>query len=265
MREKTWNLLEGDLQGNRLGRAVSLGIIVLILANVVAILLESVSSIYRGREFYFYWFELFSVGIFTVEYVARVASSSADPRYGPGIRGKLRYMATPMAIIDLLAILPAFLFFLALDLRILRVLRIFRLLRLLKLARYSQSLSLLGFVVRKRRDELLVTVAIVFAIVLIASTMMYYVERDVQPDVFSSIPATMWWAVVTLTTVGYGDTYPMTGLGRMLAALMALAGVGFVAVPAGLLTSAFVEELERRKEAAAQAGKTCPHCGKEIP
>ena len=173
-----------------------------------------------------------------------------------------------MAIIDLMAILPFYLpLLLPVDLRFLRILRLTRLLRLLKVQRYSKSLQLIGIVLKKKKEELIVTVFVTFILMVFASTLMYYLESDVQPDQFPNIISAFWWAIATLTTIGYGDVYPVTGWGRLLSGIIALLGIGLVALPTGILSSGFIEELSRQKSKDIEKSeqyKYCPYCGKRI-
>jgi voltage-gated potassium channel len=164
-----------------------------------------------------------------------------------------------MALVDLASILPSLLPGGVLDLRFVRAVRLLRLSRSMKIARYSQSMQTLGRVLRAKRHELAVT-AFAGAILLIsAASGMYFVEHEAQPNAFSSIPAALWWGVVTLTTVGYGDVYPVTLLGRCLASVIAILGIGLFALPAGILAGGFAEELHRNDRVA-----TCPNCGLEL-
>ncbi|HZB44315.1 MAG TPA: ion transporter [Pyrinomonadaceae bacterium] len=260
-RRRTWELLEREIGESRLDYAVDLSITLLIILNVTAVMLETVAWIGEPYRAYFFAFELCSVAVFTAEYVLRLWACTADARYAGHVRGRLRYALHPMSLIDLLAIAPFYLAFLTVDLRFVRALRLFRLFRIFKLARYPDSMLTLGVVLRSRREELLVTLFVVVVLLVFASSAMYYVESEAQPQQFSSIPAAMWWGVATLTTVGYGDVYPITTAGRFLGAGIAILGVGLFALPTGILASAFSEELQkrRRKEAAL-----CPHCGREI-
>ncbi len=177
-------------------------------------------------------------------------------KYHHPVTGRLRFTVTPLALIDLLAILPFYLTFLGIDLRFLRIVRI---LRIAKLSRYLSSLHLFIDVLRNRKEELIMTTTVLVLLLIISSSMMYYAEHDAQADVFSGIPATMWWAVATLTTVGYGDIYPVTGLGKLFGTGSAIVGIGLFALPTAILGSGFIEEINKRKEK-----QTCPHCGKSI-
>lgn len=141
--------------------------------------------------------------------------------------------------------------------RFARALRLMRLFRLAKLTRYLRSIRLFGEVARDKREELVVSVFVLFLLLLLSSSLMYFVENEAQPDKFSSIPATMWWAIATLTTVGYGDLYPITGLGRLFGSLVAVMGIGLFALPTAILGTGFVEAIGKEKKPALK----CPECG----
>lgn len=230
-------------------------IVTLIVLNVAAVVVESVGDIHERYLALFRAFEIFSLAIFSAEYVMRVWSVTAKPEFAGSIKGRLRFMATPFAVIDLLAIAPAFLI-VGLDLRFIRVLRM---LRLLKLTKYSDSFRILTTVLRKSREELLMAFSLVMVALLLVSTFMYYAEREAQPEVFASIPDAAYWGIISLTTTGYGDVVPITIAGKLLAGVTAIIGVAVIALPVGILASGFVEEINRRRRAEA-----CPHCGKAL-
>lgn len=232
----------------------------MIILNVVTIVLESVESIRLRFHLELAAFEFFSVTVFSIEYVLRVWTANLNPRFQKPVLGNLRYALTTMAIIDLVAIFPFYLPFLGVDLRSLRVLRIFRMFRLFKIARYMSSLSSIARVFKDRREDLVVSMIFTVFLLLIASTVMFYAENEAQPEVFSSIPATMWWGIATLTTVGYGDIYPVTPIGKFLGGLIAVLGIGLVALPTGILASGFSEELARSR---GKSGN-CPTCGQPM-
>jgi voltage-gated potassium channel len=187
-----------------------------------------------------------------------------DPRFAKPFWGRIRYAFTLMAIVDLLAILPALLpLIFTFDLRIIRFLRVFRLFRLFKMSRYVQSLNSLDDVVRAKKEELVVTLVMIGMLLLFSSSLMYIVETEAQPDKFPDIPSAMWWGVATLTTVGYGDVFPITPLGKLFGAFIALLGIGMFALPTGILASGFAEEIKRRHE-KEKTCPPCPHCGGDI-
>ncbi|WP_049970460.1 ion transporter [Haladaptatus cibarius] len=243
--------------GGRIGQYIDSFILALIVANVASVILETVEPLYAAYQTEFYLFELASVVIFSIEYFGRLWAATEHPEYQHPIWGRLRYATSSFMIIDLLAILPFFLgvFF---DLRFLRMFRLLRFLRLFKLARYSRSMRLFVTVITDKKEDFLVASSVGGILLLFSSSLMYFVEHEAQPEVFSSILAAMWWGVVTLTTVGYGDVHPVTPLGKLLGAVVAVIGIGLFALPASILASGFVEESQHETKYA------CPHCGEHV-
>ena len=240
-----YGLLDGSDRENAAGRAVNVFLILLILGNVGAVMLESVAEIGARHAAAFRVFELISVIVFTVEYALRLWSCTEDQRrrYPNSLRGRLRYALTPMAIIDFLAIAPFYVSMLfAVDLRFLRV---FRLLRLLKITRYSPAIEMLGRVLYNERRALLSAMMFMLVLLVFAASLMHAIEKQAQPEAFGSIPEAMWWAVVTLTTVGYGDVSPITPFGKLLGGAVTILGVGTFALPAGILASGFAQEIQK--------------------
>lgn len=256
-KRRVFEVLELEEVEGWIDDAIDIFIVSLILISVASVILESEESIYSRYQSIFYYSELFIVAAFTIEYLLRLWTCVEDKRYSGPLMGRLKFVTSPLAVIDLLAILPFYLVLIPFDLRFLRL---FRIVRLLKLSRYSKSFKTLGAVLKAKKEELLVTVFIVGVLLIIASSLMYYAERGTQPDVFSSIPEAMWWGVVTLTTVGYGDIYPVTPIGKILGAMIAFLGIGLFALPAGILGSGFVDEMQKKR----QKKRVCPHCGDEI-
>ena len=243
--------------------------------------------------------EFVSIIIFTVEYALRIWTANLlYPQLNP-FRARIRYIISPMAIIDLISILPVILPFLHLYNHLvgIRVFRLVRLLRVFKLNRYSDELAAIGGVFRSKAQQMIASTFFVFIIHILASLLIYYAEHDAQPEQFENAFSGLWWAVATLTTVGYGDIYPITPLGRFLGAIIAILGIGMVAVPTSILSAGFMEMLEKEtadasdaEKAAGQMKKTerpagtdsghahpsasadsefeppqyCPHCGKKL-
>jgi voltage-gated potassium channel len=235
----------------------------LIVLNVAAVVLETVDWLNASYGWLFHAFDVFSVAVFTVEYTLRVWSCTENPKFRAPVSGRLRYLITPMAIIDLIAILPFYLPFIFPELRFVRAIRLFRLFRILKLARYSDALKTFAEVLNLKKEELGVTFFATLILLVVASSMVYEAEKDVQPEVFANIPDAMWWGVVTLTTVGYGDIYPKTALGKFIGSFVVISGIGLFALPAGILASGFNEVLQRRKEKRRKK-MICPHCHRYI-
>ena len=263
MKRRVFEILEAGRPGDRVSQAVDLIIALLIVLNVLALVLGTVDEVFQKAPWAFQWFEAVSVALFTLEYAARVWSCTSDPRYSDPLRGRLRFIVSPLAVVDAAAILPFYILtFVAsgsLDLRVLRVLRLVA--RAARLARYSSGIRTLAGAVSSRSQELLTTVGLLAVLLVLASSLMYIAEHNAQPDKFSSIPHAMWWSIITLTTVGYGDVAPVTTTGRLIAGLIAVLGIGLFAVPAGILGSSFLEQIERRR---SKEPRSCPHCGKEI-
>lgn len=254
IKEKIYHLIEADPEKPGVGRVLDVCIMVLIVANVIAVILESVETLYAPHALFFRVFEIFSVTVFTVEYLLRLWTCTVNPDYARPVLGRLRYAMTPLAIVDLLAILPFFLpMVIPLDLRFMRALRLLRVFRILKISRYSYALKLLGRVMKAQMHVIGVLIFILVLLVIITSSLMFFAEHEVQPDAFANIPTAMWWAVATLSTVGYGDVFPVTPLGKALGGLIALLGIGMFALPAGVLSSAFLTEIQKNGESEDSA------------
>ena len=254
-RNRIYQILEFTDPEDRTSRFVSFGIVGLIIVNVLAIVLESIPSLYEAYEKTFFRLEIVSCIIFILEYVLRVWASVEDPETLEDESGtqitngkrRINFMLKPLAIIDFLAFVPIFLqlLFPGVDLRFLRALR---LLRVFKLTRYFQSFEMILEVLHDEWRSLAGTVFIMLVILVIAACGLYYIERDIQPDKFGSIPEAMWWAMAALTTVGYGDAYPITPIGKIIGSIVTLLGIGMVALPSGILASSFSERMRQRRE-----------------
>ncbi|MFN0059955.1 MAG: ion transporter [Planctomycetota bacterium] len=185
--------------------------------------------------------------VFTLEYVARIWAAGERAEFA-GVGGRLRYVVRVFSLFDLIAVLPFWLSFGSQSGAIIRMFRLLRIFSLAKFGRYSTAFTYVVEAVRERRYELLVTGMLASAILLLASTVMYFVEGEAQPKAFGSIPRALWWGVATLTTVGYGDVYPITLLGRICAAITAISGIGLIAMPTGILAAAFSDAFQRAKQ-----------------
>ena len=219
-----------------------------IVLSLAAAILDSEPEISSGRENIFFALEFVFGIVFTVEYLARLWASAENPIHGRGLGGKLRFMRSPAAVLDLLALAPMLFVFVGSEAYFFRLFRLLRVLRLAKLGRLSDAWEHMGAAVSSRRYELIMSAAFALLLMLISATLLYLVEGQVQPKTFGSIPRAMWWSICTLTTVGYGDTYPVTAIGKVLAGITAITGIGLIAMPAGILASAFSDAIQRQRE-----------------
>ncbi|UII21559.1 ion transporter [Fulvivirga ligni] len=249
------HLTKGD-HGSSTFVVFDYAIMVLITLNVIAITLETIPSIYQSHKTILQNFEIISIMIFTIEYLLRLYISDLSHPSKSKFKSALKFIFSFYGIIDLLAILPFYIpFAIVIDLRFLRLLRLMRFMRILKMNRYNNSLSLIWSVVKDKRRELIMTGFITLMIILISSFLMFYIEGPVQPNKFPNVFAAFWWAIATLTTVGYGDIYPITAVGKFVSGIIAILGIGVVALPTGIISAGFMEKLKEKKTTVK-----CPHC-----
>ncbi|MEP7141440.1 MAG: ion transporter [Ferruginibacter sp.] len=259
---KVHTLLHPEIGFTKWDKTVNGFIIILIILNVTAVMLETVDHIHTPHKEFFRIFDLVSVIIFTIEYILRLWSCNHDPRYAHSFHGRLKYMVSTGALIDLLAIFPFYVHvIIGLDLRVLRVLRLLRFLRLFRLTAYMKSARMVRNVFKTRANDLKLSLIMIIFLMIIAACLVYFAEHGAQPEIFSSIPATIWWASVTVTSVGYGDMVPITPAGKMLTVIISLTGLAVFALPAGIITAGFLEEMRKQKK---QKNNFCPHCGKPL-
>jgi len=258
-----YNLIREDDE-NDLASNIFDGLIIgLIIVNIILIILDTFSLpnwyINLATKI-----EVFSVIIFSIEYILRFYTSSLRYVNKSIFKSRITYIFSFMAIIDLLAILPFFIpFIFPVDLRVLRSLRIIRLFRIFKINRYTDSLSNIALVFKNKKYDLLSSFFIVSLLMIISSVIMYSLENESQPEVFSNAFSGLWWAVATFTTVGYGDIFPITLGGKVMAGIIAVLGIGLVAVPTGIISSGFIELINAKKE-GSKSIKYCPHCGESL-
>lgn len=246
IRRRLFDILDGHPEDSGwAGACVHYGILTIIVVSVGTMILETVPEIRHEREHLFFLIDIISLKVFLFEYVLRVWTSTEDRsgRFSKPFTGRLRYMVTPLALIDLMAFLPSLFFvFSGVDLRFLRL---FRLMQLLKLVRYSPALATVGRVVWSERRSVVASFIVMITMVVISSTVMWMIEHTAQPEKFRSIPDAMWWAMATLTTVGYGDIAPVTALGRFVGGFVMLLGIGMFTLPAAILAGGFAQEIKR--------------------
>jgi voltage-gated potassium channel len=227
--------MHGETVGGRFFETL---IQILILISLVTIAIETLPDLTAEEKQWLYYIELFSVIVFTIEYVLRIISSERP----------LRFMLSFMGIIDLIAILPFYLSF-GFDLRSVRGLRMLRILRVFKLARYNKAFQRFRLAVKIAKEELVIFFGFAILLVYLTALGIYFFENQAQPDKFASVFDSLWWSVVTLTTVGYGDVYPITAGGKAFTILILFIGLGIVAIPTGLLSSALTTARELEKKA----------------
>ena len=244
LRRKIYDMLEPAV-GARLTIANRL-IITLICLSVLLAILDSEIATQKELGTAIWWAETLVACAFAAEYILRIWSAGEDPRY-IGIIGRVKFMITPSVLVDLCVLLPSLVGIVGGEAFVLRFLRLMRILRLARLGRFSYATTVIYEAMRARRYELAVTVFIAGGVLLITSTLLYLAEGDAQPEIFGSIPRAMWWSIATLTTVGYGDAVPITAVGRLLAGASALLGIGLIALPAGILASAFSDVMQKKK------------------
>jgi len=246
LRRRLYEVLEHGAIGDRAGLIVGRLIVVLIVINLVAMTLDTVPKLQAEYGPLFTAIELLSLVLFTIEYGLRVwvAAEHAPHRHSSERKARWEFITSPLGVIDLLAVLP---FWVALVLPFdLRVLLVFRMARFLKLARYSPAMRSLLDALYNERRALFGCFVILLGATLLAASIMHVIERHVQPDKFGTIPDAMWWAIVTLGTIGYGDVVPVTALGRVVAAVTIFVGLIMVALPIGIVATAFADEIHRR-------------------
>jgi len=232
--------------------ALNLALCLAILGSVAATIVETDPTISNGRESLFRAIELGFGSLFALEYLGRLWIAPEREPNRPPWAARLRWATSPSALIDLIALAPVLLVTAGAPLLVLRLFRLLRILRLAHMGPMSRALDLVAQALSARRYELTVTLALGGMLLVLASALLYLVEGAVQPETFGSIPRALWWGVVTLTTIGYGDVYPVTPLGKALAGLTAVFGIGLIAAPTGILAASFSEALRARDDSEAR-------------
>ncbi|CAH1387621.1 ion transporter [Candidatus Nitrotoga sp. M5] len=245
---RLYQILESEVKHDRTAKFCTVLISTVVLLNIVAVVLESVNTLYQKWGIYFDLFELFSIILFSIEYLLRIWANGASLPSGQGNtwRGRKAYILSFYGLIDLVALAPYFLQMLmpGLDLRVIRAVR---LLRVFKISHYSTAIEDLVQAIYEERRSFAATLYLLLITVLITSSLMYFAEHKAQPEIFASIPDAIYWAVITLTTVGYGDFTPVTWIGRVISLFTAFLGVCTVAILTGIVASAFANQMARRR------------------
>ncbi len=248
LRQKVHALVWPSSYGGKLHEYFDTFIVIWVVVSVVAVVLESVESLHFILNLEFIILDTVAVTIFTLEFMMRVYSVPEEPKFGGSVSGRFNFVKSPGALIDFLAILPFFLEALLHHLLDLRFLRVFRLMRLLKLTRYTGATKTLGIVLRREWPVLGASAFVMLLLVVLTASLGYLFEHEAQPDKFENIPQAIYWAVITLASVGYGDISPVTPMGRTMTIILALLGIGIFAIPAALLSSAFTDQLRIERE-----------------
>jgi voltage-gated potassium channel len=251
-RSRLFALLEPTGHSGRLHVYVDNFIMFWVMLSIVCVVLESVQSVHSVLTLEFFLIDALAFSIFTVEYIARLYTAPENPKYKKRFSPHFSHFKAGQSIIDLLAILPFLLEHFLTTTLDLRFLRVFRLLRLLKLTRYTTAVETLYIVVRREWQVIVASVFVMLLLVVLTASLGYLFEHEAQPDKFENIPQSIYWAVVTLASVGYGDISPITPMGRALTVVLALVGIGIFAIPAGLLASAFTDQLRIDRESFKQ-------------
>ncbi len=259
VRARLYRAMEKGSSGKEKLSTINRILVVLVLTSLVLLALETEPDIEGQTQSILRILNVTIVVIFAIEYAVRLWVAGENPEYR-GLMGRLKYASTLYAVADLAAFLPELLLMIfaadKVNPQVLAVLKAFRLFRLFKLARFIPAFNLLGDALRKAGSQLLTSLFLALVLVYVSAVALYLIEGKIQPEAFGSIPRAIWWAIATLTTVGYGDVYPITPLGRVAASCIALAGIGLVALPAGVFASAFSdvirEESEKRAEEKAR-------------
>jgi len=263
VKKRVFEIIELSKTGDKLSHIFDLLIIILISINVITVIADTF-NLPKNLKLISTCIETISIIIFTLEYVARIWTADCLYPEMKSYTARIKYIFSFMAIIDLLAILPFYLpMVISIDLRILRVLRMIRLFRIFKINRYTSALSTIVKVFKNKAPQLISSMLIVALMMIIASVLMYNFEHEAQPETFSNVFQALWWSIATLTTVGYGDIYPITAIGKFLSAVIAILGIGLVAVPTGIITSGFSELVESQKN-EEKIKHYCPYCGNKI-
>lgn len=272
LKQKVYETIEEDITDSLAHKIFEVFTVGLIILNVVAIIAGSfvpAGTTVSKVKVFLDTFEVFSVIVFSLEYLLRLWTAELKyPGYSKN-KAALKFMFSVSGIIDLLAILPFYIDLFvpnSFDGRIIRAVKLLRLLRILKLTRFLDSFKLITSVIKCRKYELLITFFVAFMFVVVASTIMFELEKEAQPEKFSDIISAFWWSIATLTTIGYGDVYPITALGKSMSTIISVIGIGLIALPTGIISSGFLEEYRnsKQKEVIEVSEEICPHCGKVL-
>jgi len=251
LRQKVDALINDTPTSGRLHHQLDLIFIIFIITSVAAVFLETIPAVRDPLKVEFYWFDTIAIAVFTIEYLLRLYAAPEQEPHHSALSGRFSFVKKPGSLIDLVAIVPYYLQFLfAVDLRFIRVLRV---LRVLKLTRYNTALTTFAMVLKREKRAFSAAMFITVLITILSGAIVYEFEHAVQPEKFDTMPRAMYWAVITLASVGYGDISPVTPIGQAFTMVLAILGIGIVALPAGILGSAFSDQLHQQREQMLKA------------
>ena len=230
----------------------------LIILSSLLLIFETVKSFYRPYKTVFFFLEVFCMVFFSLEYLLRIYTATAITKYSKPLMGRIKYIFTPLMLIDLLSLIPFYLILFSSDYSGFYIFNIFRVLRLLKAIRYVDAFKVIGTVFYIKRAQLMISFVFILFVFVFASSIIYMAEKDAQPNKFNDIPSAMWYTISTITTVGYGDVYPITNIGKLTGGLISMIGLILFAIPTSILTSGFLQVNERKER------NKCPHCGEKF-
>lgn len=267
MKARIFNILEKE--GSHSNLVFEYIIVTLILLNVISIGLDTVRDLDPEMIFALRIFEAFSIVVFSIEYILRLYISDLTHPAKTKFLSGLRFIFSFYGLIDFMAIIPFYIPFVTkADMRFLRILRLIRFFRIFKLSRYNSTLQLIWDVIKEKKTEFIMTFFISVLMLLVSAFLMYYVENPEQPEKFRNIFSSLWWAVATLTPLGYGDVAPVTTPGKIISAIVAIIGIGLIALPTGIISAGFVEKLRKGSKddniEEENKDQICPHCGKTL-
>lgn len=265
IQKRIFEIIQSANDGDLASRLFDLFIMFLIIINSVTIMVDTF-QLPNNLKTIVQTIDISTSIIFSIEYLLRIWTAPLLYPHMNSFYARIRYILSLMAIIDLLAILPFYLpMIMPFNLKSLRLLRITRLLRIFKMNRYTNALNKVGAVFRAKSSQLVSSMLVVFMLIVLSSILMFNIENAAQPEAFTNIFDSMWWAIATFTTVGYGDIFPITILGKLLSAVIAFLGIGLVAVPTGIISAGFVEQIEKHDDLQENSEKHfCPYCGKRL-
>ncbi|MCL2089071.1 MAG: ion transporter [Oscillospiraceae bacterium] len=240
-------------------------IVLLIVINIFIIVFDTL-NLQEHSSYVLRVIETVIVVVFTIEYILRLWTAGFIYKNLSSVKAALKCAFTFLMIMDFIAMMPFYLqFLLYIDLNVLRMFRLFRMIWFFRIKReYIKALSNIFEVFRRKAVSLIFSVFITFTLMIVASILIYAAEKDAQPEVFSNALYGLWWAVITITTVGYGEIYPITILGKILAAFFSILSIGMISIPTGIISSGFIEKAREDRLAAKGSKRFCPYCGKDI-